>query len=58
MRIDAGPRLAQAVVAGSCAFLVRQVAADPPRDGPDQSRRRLERIDERLAGQAATSTPS
>lgn len=48
-RIDAGPRMSQAVVHGSTVYLAGIVAADPSADTKGQTEQILARIDELLA---------
>ena len=48
-RIEAGPRMSQAVIHGNTVYLAGQVAADPSTDVVDQTRQVLASIDRLLA---------
>ena len=52
-RLDAGPRMSQAVVHGNTVYLAGQVADDPTPSVADQTRQVLARID-RLLKEAGT----
>lgn len=53
LRIDAGKRMSQAVVANGFIFLAGQVAGDPSKDVEDQTRQVLGEIDRLLAAAGA-----
>ncbi len=48
-RLHTGPRMSQAVIYGNTVYLAGQVAADPTRDVPEQTREVLAAIDALLA---------
>ena len=52
-RLHLGPRMSQAVIHGNTVYLAGQVAADPTRDVPGQTREVLDAID-RLLAEAGT----
>ena len=52
-RLHLGPRMSQAVIHGDTVYLAGQVAADPTRDVPGQTREVLDAID-RLLAEAGT----
>jgi enamine deaminase RidA (YjgF/YER057c/UK114 family) len=52
-RLHLGPRMSQAVIHGDTVYLAGQVAADPTRDVPGQTREVLDTID-RLLAEAGT----
>jgi enamine deaminase RidA (YjgF/YER057c/UK114 family) len=52
-RLQPGPRMSQAVIHGNTVYLAGQVAADPTRDVPGQTREVLDAID-RLLAEAGT----
>jgi enamine deaminase RidA (YjgF/YER057c/UK114 family) len=52
-RLHVGPRMSQAIIHGNTVYLAGQVAADPTRDVPGQTREVLDAID-RLLAEAGT----
>jgi enamine deaminase RidA (YjgF/YER057c/UK114 family) len=55
-RIEAGPRMAQAVVHGNTVYVAGQVAPDPTADVPGQTRQVLACIDRLLAAAGTDKT--
>ncbi len=52
-RLHTGPRMSQAVIHGNTVYLAGQVATDPTRDVPGQTREVLDAVD-RLLAEAGT----
>ena len=55
-RLQAGPRMSQAVIHGNLVYLAGQVADDPSQDVPGQTRQVLDSIDRLLAEAGSDKT--